>query len=502
MTDAWRSRGRDRLGRRATAGGRSGARWSPSTTRPASTNSPAALTRPVSRSCPPARRPRASRDAGVPVTPVEDAHRLPRVPRRPGQDAAPDVHAGLLADQPARARTASSSTELGVEPFDLLVINLYPFRETVASGRERRRVHRADRHRRAGDGAGGREEPRQRRRRHLTRRSTPSVLDALRDGGFDPRPAAARSPPRRSRTPRPTTWQSRPGWAASSRDTSDGTGFPAWIGATWDRAAVLRYGENPHQRAALYRADSRRRRSGAGRAAARQGDVVQQLRRRRRGPARGVRLRRSGRGDHQARQPVWHRGRRADVAEAHRKAHACDPVSAYGGVIATNVPVTVELAEQVADIFTEVIVAPAYDDGRPRRAGEAEEPPDPALPAGPSPRPRRVPRGISGGVLGSQTVDRIDATGDDPATLDAGHRRPGRRRADLADLAFAWRAVPLGEVQRDPARARRCVGRCRHGPGEPGRLGAARRRAVPASGPRARWPPRTRSSRSPTACRC
>ena len=53
----------------------------------------------------------------------------------------------------------------------------------------------------------------------------------------------------------------------------------------------------------------------------------------------------------------------ADVAEAHRKAHECDPVSAFGGVIAVNRPVSVEMAEQVAEVFTEVIVAPAYDDG-------------------------------------------------------------------------------------------------------------------------------------------
>ncbi len=53
----------------------------------------------------------------------------------------------------------------------------------------------------------------------------------------------------------------------------------------------------------------------------------------------------------------------ADIAEAHRKAHACDPVSAFGGVIAANRPVSVEMAEQVAGVFTEVIVAPAYDDG-------------------------------------------------------------------------------------------------------------------------------------------
>ena len=52
----------------------------------------------------------------------------------------------------------------------------------------------------------------------------------------------------------------------------------------------------------------------------------------------------------------------ADIAEAHRKAHACDPLSAYGGVIATNRPVSAEMAAQVADIFTEVLVAPGFDD--------------------------------------------------------------------------------------------------------------------------------------------
>ena len=53
----------------------------------------------------------------------------------------------------------------------------------------------------------------------------------------------------------------------------------------------------------------------------------------------------------------------ADVAEAHRRAHECDPVSAFGGVIAVNRPVSVEMAAQVAEVFTEVVVAPAYDEG-------------------------------------------------------------------------------------------------------------------------------------------
>ena len=127
----------------------------------------------------------------------------------------------------------------------------------------------------------------------------------------------------------------------------------------------------------------------------------------------------------------------ADVAEAHRKAHACDPVSAFGGVIAVNRPVSRELAEQVAEIFTEVIVAPGYEDG-------AVE----VLQAKKNIRILQCPveahpdsvefRGISGGVL-MQRVDHVDAPGDDPSTwtLATGDAAPDDV---LADLAFAWRA--------------------------------------------------------------
>ena len=90
------------------------------------------------------------------------------------------------------------------------------------------------------------------------------------------------------------------------------------------------------------------------RAAARQGDVLQQLRRRRRRPT-GRPTTSTG----PAVAIIKHTNPcgiavGADVAEAHRKAHACDPVSAFGGVIATNLPVSVAMAAQVAEVFTEV----------------------------------------------------------------------------------------------------------------------------------------------------
>ncbi len=128
----------------------------------------------------------------------------------------------------------------------------------------------------------------------------------------------------------------------------------------------------------------------------------------------------------------------ADIAEAHRKAHACDPVSAFGGVIATNRPVTAELAAQLADIFTEVVVAPAFDpdalEALSRKKNlrllvAAERPAQPDI--------ERRP--VSGGML-LQTADAIDAPGDDPATWTLAAGRPADEQT-LADLAFAWRAV-------------------------------------------------------------
>ena len=127
----------------------------------------------------------------------------------------------------------------------------------------------------------------------------------------------------------------------------------------------------------------------------------------------------------------------ADIAEAHALAHACDPVSAYGGVIATNRPVTAALARQVADVFTEVILAPAFE---PDALELLTAKKNLRLLVVPGPRPVGVePRPISGGML-MQDADAIDAPGDAPAgwTLACG---PALAEAELAELEFAWRAV-------------------------------------------------------------
>jgi phosphoribosylaminoimidazolecarboxamide formyltransferase/IMP cyclohydrolase len=126
----------------------------------------------------------------------------------------------------------------------------------------------------------------------------------------------------------------------------------------------------------------------------------------------------------------------ADVADAHRKAHACDPVSAFGGVIATNVPVTVAMAEQVAEVFTEVVVAPAFEDGAVEILAAKKN--IRLLQCAPTMRGGAEMRPISGGLL-LQQRDLVDAPGDDPAnwTLATGKAADA---ATLADLAFAWTA--------------------------------------------------------------
>jgi phosphoribosylaminoimidazolecarboxamide formyltransferase/IMP cyclohydrolase len=217
-------------------------------------------------------------------------------------------------------------------------------------------------------------------------------------------------------------------------DTSEGTGFPAFTGATWQRAAVLRYGENPHQPAALY-AHWR-----GGLAAAEQlgGKEMSYNNYVDTDAAR----RAAGDFDAPAVAIIKHANPcgiaiGADVAAAHRKAHACDPVSAFGGVIAVNRPVSRELAEQVAEVFTEVIVAPDYEPGAVEVLQGRKNLRILRCPVDEHPDPVEF-RGISGGVL-VQRVDHVDAPGDDPSTwtLAAGEAAS----ADvLADLAFAWRA--------------------------------------------------------------
>jgi phosphoribosylaminoimidazolecarboxamide formyltransferase / IMP cyclohydrolase len=368
---------------------------------------------------------------GLPVTRVEDLTGFPECLDGRVKTLHPAVHAGILADRRLDSHVQQLA-DLGIEAFDLVVSNLYPFVQTVTSGASPDEcVEQID--------IGGPSMVRAAAKNHPSVAIVTSperyaeVLAAAAAGGFTlgerRRLAAEAFAHTASYDVQVASWM-----GSVLSDTGDGTGFPAWTGATWQRQAVLRYGENPHQPAALY-AHWR-----GGLAAAEQlhgkemsynNYVDTDAARRAAGdfPEPTVAI-------------IKHANpcgiaTGADVAEAHRKAHACDPVSAFGGVIAVNRPVSAALAEQVAEIFTEVIVAPDYDDGAVEILQGKKNIRILRCPLDAHPDPVEF-RAVSGGLL-MQRVDHVDAPGDEPSTwtLATGDAAPDDV---LADLAFAWRA--------------------------------------------------------------
>ncbi|MFH8804439.1 bifunctional phosphoribosylaminoimidazolecarboxamide formyltransferase/IMP cyclohydrolase [Streptomyces sp. NPDC017936] len=368
--------------------------------------------------------------AGVPVTKVEELTGFPECLDGRVKTLHPKVHAGILADLRLEDHR-SQLAELGVEPFDLVVVNLYPFRETVASGASPDEcVEQID--------IGGPSMVRAAAKNHPSVAVVTSparyddVLAAVEAGGFD---LTARKRLAAEAFQHTAAYDvAVASWFAADYAPVDESRFPDFLGATWERKNTLRYGENPHQPAALY-VDG----TGGGLAEAEQlhGKEMSYNNYTDTDAAR----RAAYDHDEPAVAIIKHANpcgiaTGADVAEAHRKAHACDPLSAFGGVIAVNRPVSKEMAEQVAEIFTEVIVAPDYEEGalealtkkkniRVLRAPEAPSAPVEVKP-------------IDGGAL-LQVTDRLQADGDDPAnwTLATGE---ALSEAELAELAFAWKA--------------------------------------------------------------
>jgi phosphoribosylaminoimidazolecarboxamide formyltransferase / IMP cyclohydrolase len=369
--------------------------------------------------------------AGVPVTPVEQVTGFPECLEGRVKTLHPAVHAGILADR-RKPEHVEQLEELGIAPFDLVVVNLYPFTETVASGASPDEcVEQID--------IGGPAMVRAAAKNHpsvavvVDPARYGDVLAAVAAGGFTleerQRLAAAAFRHTASYDIAVASWM---GNVVGADD--DGSGFPGWVGASWERAEVLRYGENPHQRAALYRGLQ------PGLAHA------EQLHGKQMSYNNYVDTDAAWRAAHDHDDPcvaiIKHANPcgiavGADIASAHRKAHACDPTSAFGGVIAANREVDLTMAEQVAEVFTEVVVAPSFTDDALA-----------VLTAKKNIRLLRLPhlpgagaemRPVSGGLL-LQTVDRIDAPGDDPTTWTLAGGEP-LDAAGLDDLVFAWRAV-------------------------------------------------------------
>jgi len=397
--------------------------------------------------------------AGVPVTKVEELTGFPECLDGRVKTLHPAVHAGLLADT-ANPEHEAQLAQLGIEPFQLVVSNLYPFEATVASGASPQEcVEQID--------IGGPAMVRAAAKNHgsVTVITDPSryadVLAALAEGGFtrdQRRHLAAEAFAHTAAYDLAVA-----SWFAASYAPDEITrdsGWPQVAGALWRRADVLRYGENPHQRAALYQ-DLSAERAGLSQSGQGSGIAAAEL-------LHGKPMSYNNYVDADAARRAAYDFTEpcvaivkhsnpcgiaigADLADAHAKANACDPASAFGGVIAANGPVTAALARQIADVFTEVVIAPGFDaealdilskskNVRLLRCslGGDDPPQTPPAPSGGNLLAAMEWRPVSGGIL-LQTADRVNEPGDDPANgeLKAG---PAATPAQLADLAFAWKA--------------------------------------------------------------
>ncbi|MFY4717644.1 bifunctional phosphoribosylaminoimidazolecarboxamide formyltransferase/IMP cyclohydrolase [Streptomyces sp. LaBMicrA B280] len=367
--------------------------------------------------------------AGVPVTKVEELTGFPECLDGRVKTLHPKVHAGILADLRLESHRAQLD-ELGVAPFDLVVVNLYPFRETVASGASADEcVEQID--------IGGPSMVRAAAKNHPSVAVVTSpdryadVLAAVKDGGFD---LAARKRLAAEAFKHTAAYDvAVASWFAADYAPVDDSAFPDFTAATYERKNTLRYGENPHQGAALYV-------DGTGGLA-----EAEQLHGKEMSYNNYTDTDAARRAAYDHAEPcvaiIKHANPcgiavGADVAEAHRKAHACDPLSAFGGVIAVNRPVSKEMAEQVAEIFTEVIVAPDYEEGALEALTKKKNIRVLRAQGGPAGAVEAKP--VDGGLL-LQVADRLQAEGDDPAdwTLASGEALSAE---ELKDLAFAWKA--------------------------------------------------------------
>ena len=366
-------------------------------------------------------------EAGIAVTEVSNYTGFPEIMGGRVKTLHPRVHGGILADQNNPEHLAAIA-ELDIAPFDLVIINLYPFAATIASGASFEEcIEQID--------IGGPSMLRGAAKNHgsvaviCQTSQYDQLLEAITSGGF----TEAERRQLALEVFRTTAEYDLAiaTWLGQSADNE----LPDWFGRIWHREDSLRYGENPHQAAAIY--------SGG------PAGIVdaQQL--------HGKEMSFNNYTDAEAawravldhRDPAVAIMKHANpcgvavcelgVAVAYQHAHECDPVSAFGGVVAANRKVDLAMAEPLSKIFTEVLIAPDYD-------ADALE----LLMKKPSIRILKCDvtainqlelRPVSGGVL-LQATDLIDAPGDSPANWKQVSGEPVDIQA-MKDLEFAWRSV-------------------------------------------------------------
>ncbi|GAA1510349.1 phosphoribosylaminoimidazolecarboxamide formyltransferase/IMP cyclohydrolase [Agromyces terreus] len=380
---------------------------------------------------------KAIADAGLPVTQVAEVTGYPEHLDGRVRTLHPAVHSGLLADLRLEHHETQLA-ELDIKPYELVVVNLYPFAETVASGAgEAEVVEQID--------IGGPAMVRASAKNHanvavvVSPDRYPEVAAAVTAGGttLAQRQVLAREAFRHTAS-YDVAVASWIGSVVAPDQPAEESPFPAWVGGTWSKDADLRYGENSHQQAALFTSNGGR--PGIAQAVQLHGKEMSYNNY----VDADAAVRSAFDFDEPAVAIIKHAnpcgiavasaGASDPIADAHRRAHECDPVSAFGGVIAANRTVTLEMAETVSGIFTEVLIAPAFD-------AEALE----LLTKKKNIRLLTLPEGfeattvelkqISGGML-LQQADQHFAPASE-WTLAAGEPAD---EATLADLEFAWRA--------------------------------------------------------------
>jgi len=366
-------------------------------------------------------------DAGIPVIEVSQYTAFPEIMGGRVKTLHPRIHSGILADQNNPEHLAAIA-DLDIAPFDLVIINLYPFAETIASGAGFAEcIEQID--------IGGPSMLRGAAKNHgsVAVISHPAQYDqlitAISAGGF------TEAERRQLALEVFRTTAEYDLAIANWLGESDSNELPDWFGQIWSRKSSLRYGENPHQDAAIY--------SGAT-----SGIVnAQQL--------HGKEMSFNNYTDADAawravldhRDPAVAIMKHANpcgvavcelgVAVAYQHAHECDPVSAFGGVVAANRKVDLAMAEPLSKIFTEVLIAPDFDEDA--LALLMKKPSIRILKCDVTTINPLELRPVSGGML-LQATDVIDAHGDSPAHWNQVSGDPVDLQT-MKDLEFAWRSV-------------------------------------------------------------
>ena len=387
-------------------------------------------------------------DAGIAVIEVAEVTGFPESLDGRVKTLHPNIHAGLLADLRLIAHEGQLDA-LKIDPFQLVVVNLYPFVQTVQSGAK-------------GDAVvdqidiGGPAMVRAAAKNHanvaiVTEPGRYSeVIEALSNGGTTLAQRRAFALAAFSHTAKYDTavanWfeaELEAEWRKNADQSKDAAsknpGFVSSFEVKGELTSVLRYGENSHQSAALYRAAGQltgiaqaRQHGGKDMSYNNYVDADAALRAAYDFSEPAVAIIKHANpcgiavGSSTSSDPI---------ADAHAKAHMCDEMSAFGGVIAANRIVTLEMAKQISSIFTEVIIAPGYEIEALQLLLKKSDLRILELPAAYT-RDKFEYRQISGGIL-VQQPDEFSNFSTVGWTLVAG------KKADpetMRDLEFAWRA--------------------------------------------------------------